>query len=234
MCGRYRQTSDLASLEARFGLQPSDLTLTPRYNLAPGQEAPVVVALEGPRLLRLMRWGLVPPWAASPAQGYKMINARAETLAAKPAFRGAYKSRRCLVLADGFYEWAAAPRQGAPKQPYSFGLREGGPLAMAGLWERWQPPGQAELDSFSIITVPANALVAAIHERMPALLLPGQESPWLAPAQRDPALLAGLLRPYPPELMEAHPVSPALNRAGAEGPELAQPWQPPSAPGLFN
>ncbi|MBI5524161.1 MAG: SOS response-associated peptidase [Desulfarculus sp.] len=234
MCGRYRQTSDLASLERRFGLQPSGLALTPRYNLAPGQSAPVVVAPEERRDLRLMRWGLVPPWAADPSQGHKMINARAETLAAKPAFRGAYRSRRCLVLADGFYEWAAPPRPGAPKQPYSFGLLEGGPFAMAGLWERWQPPGQAELLSFSIVTVPANALVGAIHERMPALLLPEQEALWLDPAQHGPAALAGLLRPYPSDLMQAHPVSPALNRAGAEGPELAQPWRPSRAPGLFD
>lgn len=234
MCGRYRQTSDLASLERRFGLEPLGLTLTPRYNLAPGQTAPVVVAQEGRRDLRLMRWGLVPPWAADPSQGYKVINARAETLAAKPAFGGAYKSRRCLVLADGFYEWAASPQPGSARQPYSFGLENGGPFAMAGLWERWQPPGQAELCSYSIVTVPANALVSAIHARMPALLLPEQEAPWLDPDQHDPAALAGLLRPYPPELMQAHPVSPALNRASAEGLELAQPWRPPRVPGLFD
>lgn len=233
MCGRFRQTADLASLERRFGLQPSGLTLTPRYNLAPGQAAPVAVLQEGRRGLRLMRWGLLPPWATSPAQGYKMINARAETLAARPAFRGAYKSRRCLVLADGFYEWAAAPRPGMPKQPYSYSLKDGGPLAMAGLWERWQPPGQEALFSFAIVTVPANALVGAIHNRMPAILLPGDEAPWLDPAWQDPAALSALLAPYPPELMQAHPVSPALNKPGAEGPELARPWQPPGATGLF-
>ncbi|MFH1034706.1 MAG: SOS response-associated peptidase [Pseudomonadota bacterium] len=235
MCGRYSQTSDLASLDERFGLEASGLVLTPRYNQAPGQSGAVVVREGGRRHLRLMRWGLLPPWAADPAQGYRMINARAETLAAKPAFRGAYQARRCLVPADGFYEWRGGASRGAPKQPLRFTLAAGGPFAMAGLWERWpgpgQPGGMEELFSYTIITVPANGLVSPIHERMPALLTPEAEAAWLNPDLADPAALAGLLRPYPPELMAAYPVSPALNRAGAEGPELIQPWTGPA--GLF-
>jgi putative SOS response-associated peptidase YedK len=172
MCGRFSLGASGLILADLFGL-PEALAWTSRYNIAPTQEALTVVkmrdALE--RQARLLRWGLVPPWAEGPAVGSRMINARAETVATKPAFRRAFKGRRCLVLADGFYEWQ---KQDGRKQPYNVRLHEGHPFAFAGLWERWAPPDRQPLDSCAIPTTVANDLILPLHVRMPVILQSGE------------------------------------------------------------
>ncbi|HAH06116.1 MAG TPA: hypothetical protein DCM05_06245 [Elusimicrobia bacterium] len=192
MCGRFTQTAGLETLERRFRLAPSPLRLAPRFNIAPEQEAPT--ALPG-RTLRLLRWGL--RLASKP-----VINARAETLAIKPSFRAALSSRRCLVLADGFYEWKGS-------RPVRFTLMDGSPFAFAGLWED---------DRFAIVTTTPNRLVAAVHDRMPAMLLPEEEDAWLAEEAGEETLL-GLLKPYPAGRMRSAPASTLVNSPKNDSPD---------------
>jgi putative SOS response-associated peptidase YedK len=221
MCGRFTQRSELAILEERFGVIAKGLVVRPRYNLAPSQDA-LVVTQEPERKLALLRWGLIPAWAKDPSIGNKLINARVETAADKPSFRHAFRKRRCLVPSDGFYEWRHATK-GSPKVPLLFRRRDRAPFAMAGLWESWRNPEGQELRSFTILTMAANAVVQPVHDRMPVILLPDNEAPWLDPAQQDPQALTDLIRPFPPELMEAFEVSPAVNSPSHEGPELIDP-----------
>jgi len=224
VCGRYARSEDLAGLVERFACVPAEgLDPTPRYNQAPGQEALVVLAGETGRELAGLRWGLVPSWAADPRGGYKLINARAEGLADKPAFRAPLRRQRCLAPASGFYEWQ---RTGKQRQPWFIALAGGGTLALAGLWDRWRGADGRELRSFCIVTVPANALVGRLHDRMPAILAPEDEAAWLDPERHDPADLLPRLRPYPAQALTAHLVSPAVNRVTVEGPELIRPWRP--------
>lgn len=227
MCGRFQQSSDLAALQDRFAFSAEGLEYRPRWNLAPGQDALVVRLGEGGRQGSLLRWGLVPAWAKEPSTGYKMINARAEGIAEKPAFRGPFKRSRCLIPADAFYEWAKS--QGG-KQPFRLGLADGGPFALAGLWERWQSPEGGELESFTIITTSANALLEPIHDRMPVMLPPEGEAAWLDPARRAEDL-EGLLKPYPAQDMRSQAVSRRLNSPANEGPELIDPVE--TQGGLF-
>ena len=152
MCGRYTQTASPKDLILRFGFQSQELVLKPRYNLAPGQLAPVIVNEEG-KSLQMMQWGLVPSWAREPSIGYKMINARSETLAQKNSFKALLPGRRCLIVADGFYEWA---KLGRNKAPMRFTLKGGEPFAFAGLWDRWKKPDGNELKTFTIITTQSN------------------------------------------------------------------------------
>ncbi|MFH1724017.1 MAG: SOS response-associated peptidase, partial [Elusimicrobiota bacterium] len=166
MCGRYTQTADIKTLQRRFGFRAEGAAFAPRYNIAPGQTAPLVVRDEA-RRLALMRWGLVPSWAKDPAIGHRMINARSETIAEKPAFRKPFEKRRCLVVADGFYEWR---RAGRAKVPVRFVRKDGAPFAFAGLWDRWRVPGETPLDTFTVLTTSANSLVAEVHARMPVIL----------------------------------------------------------------
>jgi len=221
MCGRYTLTHETASLSRRFSCEAGGLTLNRRYNMAPGQEGAVVVDQEG-RRLRLMRWGLIPPWAKEAASGYKMINARAETVAAKPSFKGPLARRRCLVLADGFYEWQRQAGQKA-KTPFRFVLAGKEPFALAGLWERWAGPEGREILSYTIITTPANELIQSVHDRMPVILDPDDERPWLDPALTDPTLLTKLLKPFPAAKMAGYPVSPAVNSTANDAPALILP-----------
>ncbi|MBI4800434.1 MAG: SOS response-associated peptidase [Desulfarculus sp.] len=221
MCGRFTQCSELAVLEGRFDASAQGLVVHPRYNLAPTQDALVVV--QAPvRNLVLMRWGLVPAWAKDPSIGHKLINARLESAADKPSFRQAFRQRRCLIPSDGFYEWRQATKS-RPKVPLLFLRRDHAPFAMAGLWESWHSPAGQEMVTFTILTTEANAVVQPVHDRMPVILLPENEAPWLDPAQHDPQALAGLIRSYPAELMEAYQVSPAVNLPAHEGPELIAP-----------
>ena len=206
MCGRYTLHSSRARLLEKFGLDRAD-EVEPRYNIAPSQEVPVVRQQGDARELVHLRWGLLPFWADDPRIGYKMINARAETVASKPAFRPAFRRRRCLVPADGFYEWKA---QGRAKQPYYLRMQDGEVFAFAGLWEHWQGEGEV-VESFTIIVGPPNELGAPIHDRMPVILDPASYDRWLEP-QADPAALAALLGPYPADAMEAYPVSRRVNR----------------------
>ena len=187
----------------------------PRYNIAPGQRVPCVKAMglrEREKVLSLAlffpRWGLVPSWATDPKIGNRLINARAETLLQKPSFRSAFCHRRCLVLADGFYEWGG---DAGTKKPYYFRLADRAPFAFAGLFECWEDPRGGGLETFTVITTEANSLVGRVHDRMPVIMGPSEYEPWLDTDSQDPASLLPLLRPYPSEAMIGYPVSFLVN-----------------------
>ena len=168
----------------------------------------IVVGDDGKRYMKQMRWGLIPSWAKDPAIGNRMINARVETLAEKPAFRAALKKRRCIIPADGFYEWQ---KLGKVKQPVRIILKSREPFGFAGLWEHWQSPEGEEVLSCTIITTEANTLLKAVHERMPAILTRDDEPAWLNPNAQDPEKLLSLLKQYPPDQMDFYPVSRDVN-----------------------
>jgi putative SOS response-associated peptidase YedK len=218
MCGRYVLTTDLRDLQARFDFDGAGLAVRPRYNVAPTQEALTVVQGEdGARHGELMRWGLVPVWAKDPSVGSRMINARAETVGEKPAFRSAFKKRRCLVLASGFYEWR---REGAKKTPMFIGLKSGEPFAFAGLWGGWKRPDGEWLHSCTILTTAPNELMAPIHDRMPMILPREAEAGWLGPDLQDPLALLG---PYPADGMRTFAVSDLVNSPKHDRPECVLP-----------
>jgi len=196
---------------------------TPRYNIAPTQDAPVVVR-EEEIVLKLMRWGLIPPWAQDESIGNRMINARAETLAQKPSFRQPFERRRCLVLADGFYEWK---KTGGAKIPYRFVVKGDEPFAFAGLWERWRKPDDTELHSFVIITTEPNELAREIHDRMPVILAAEHYDRWLDPDFHDTERLQESLRPFPASAMACYPVSPKVNNPRFDEPQCIEPVPPP-------
>jgi putative SOS response-associated peptidase YedK len=227
MCGRYTQVrpwSELAGLY-RIAADVAARNLAPRCNVAPTQDVPVVrLGKDGAdRELVLVRWGLIPFWAKDPAIGARTINARAETVADKPSFRQAFHRRRCLVVADGFYEWKAAG--GAGKEPYWITLAEGRPFAFAGLWERWRNPADETVESCTIIVTAANPFLQPIHDRMPAILDPDDFAAWLD-TTRPPAAAQALLRPYP-GAMTAVPVGKRVNRVGNDDPGCIEPIGPP-------
>ena len=208
MCGRYSLTTPMEAVGRLFQVAERP-NLKPRYNIAPSQDAPVVRAGEaGGRGLESMRWGLIPSWAKEARIGYKMINARAETVAQKPEFRGAFRQRRCLVPADGFYEWR---KLGKVKQPYRITLAEGGPFAFAGLWERWRAPDGQAVSSFTIITTEANRPLRPIHDRMPVILDPADYDAWLDTAGVGPEEAVRPLRPYPDQRLAAVPIGTRIN-----------------------
>lgn len=223
MCGRYTFAPDLSQIGELFpGFSVSlPAGLEARYNIAPTQEVPVVLN-DGRREVSLARWGLVPSWAKDPAIGNRLINARAETLAAKPSFRSAYRRRRCLILADGFYEWQKVPGQ-TRKQPVFVRLRGGEPFAFAGLWEVWRRGEGAPLRSCVIVTTGPNPLLAKIHDRMPVILPRASHAAWIEEGERDPGELGALLRPYPPDAMEAYPVSTLVNSPRNDSPACIEP-----------
>lgn len=207
MCGRYTLSARKLAL-AEKALHSTFPELAPRYNIAPSQDVPIIrESRDGTYELVMAHWGLIPHWAKESKTGYSMINARAETVATKPAFRDAFRRRRCLIPADGFYEWR---KEGTGKQPFHIRLKAGGDFAFAGLWERWQGEDQ-EIESCSIIVTEANDLMRPIHDRMPVILDPADYEVWLNPENRDTGVLAGLLRSYPAVEMEAVPVSRRVN-----------------------
>ena len=198
--------------------------LGPRYNVAPTQPIEVVVQRDDGRFLELHRWGLVPAWAKSLAVGNRMINARAETLATSSAFRASFLRRRCIIPADGFYEWR---RENGRKQPFLIHAPDDRPLAFAGLWAPWKDPTSGEwVLSGAVVTTQANETVAQLHNRMPVILAPDAWRLWADPDIRDEDLLADLLRPAAEDLLELVPVSPLVNNANNEGPELLLPPDP--------
>jgi putative SOS response-associated peptidase YedK len=208
MCGRFTLRTPASAVAEAFGVLPF-ADLRPRYNIAPSQPVAVVrSAQSNGRELALLKWGLVPSWADDPAIGYKMINARGETVATKPSFRKAFKVRRCLVVTDGFYEWQKTDR--GKKQPHYIRLKHDGPFAFAGLWEHWRRDDQ-EIESCTIITTDANELMAPIHNRMPVILAPADYDVWLDPAIHEVERLQRLLRPFPAGEMTAYPVSTLVN-----------------------
>jgi len=225
VCGRYTLANCEAWDPEEFGVRMPVQALAPRYNLAPTEVAPVVPN-RVPRAIDWFRWGLVPGWARDPRIGARLINARAETLAQKPAFRDAFLRRRCLVLADGFYEWH---REGRKAVPYLIRRKDRRVFAFAGLWETWRPsgdatpPGPLPLQTFAIVTTQANDLLAPIHDRMPVIVRPTDYDRWLDPAPTSPAALQDLLLPYPSEPLEKFEVAPLVNRAGFDSPACIEP-----------
>lgn len=228
MCGRYVQTASTRALAARFGVaEVAEDDSAPDYNVAPSTAVPAV--LERPtvgRVLESLRWGLVPSWAKDPSVGNRMINARAESLASKSAFKTAYSRRRCLLPADGFYEWK--PIAGARrKQPMYVQRVDGTPIALAGLWERWRPRDTDEpwLVSCVIVTTAANAMMRPIHDRMPVMIAEDRWAEWLDP-ERDGAQVASLLAPVPDDVLVAHAVGLEVNNPRAHGAALVAPADP--------
>jgi len=219
MCGRFTLTTNLGAIAKRFGVSRFLEEVGPRYNIAPTQTV-IVVNDDGTRHLTQMRWGLIPSWAKDPAIGNRMINARAETVATKPAFRAALRKRRCLIPADGFYEWQPAGRR---KQPVYIALKTLGPFGFAGLWEIWTSPAGDEIRSCTIITTEANELLKPIHDRMPVILNHDAEAVWLDQTIQDSARLLPLLKPYPAEEMECYPVSTWVNNPANDSAECIEP-----------
>jgi putative SOS response-associated peptidase YedK len=208
MCGRFTTLRHKpADIAERFKVELFEQAAIPRYYIAPSQVIPVIRQINGRELIEC-KWGLVPFWAKDPKIGNKMINAKGETLAEKPSFKTGLAKRRCLIPADGFYEWQKTGK--AQKQPMYIWLRSDGLFAFAGLWEDWKSPEGEKVHTFTIITVEPNELVSKIHNRMPAILLPENESDWLNPAN-SAADVTPLLGPYPSDEMEAYAVSTAVN-----------------------
>jgi putative SOS response-associated peptidase YedK len=227
MCGRYTLASTTpAQLRARFPLGES-VEIRQRFNVAPGDEVLAVVMREGGPTGALLRWGLVPPWAEDPRIGFRMINARAETVADKPAYRGPFQRGRCLIVADGFYEW----EREAARRPFHITRDAGGPFAFAGVRTAWRDPRDPDggLRSCAIVTTAANAKIQHIHPRMPVILDSADEQEWLDPSTPE-GRLHELLRPLPVDLTHARPVSKAVNDARYDGPECLAPPEPEPAP----
>ena len=221
MCGRFTLTIDPSHLQEAFpwAIIPDDFG--PRFNIAPSQPV-AVIPNTGDNVLTMYKWGLIPSWSKDPSIGDRMINARAETLAEKPSFRNAYRRRRCLILADGFYEWKQIPGMKS-KQPMFIRLKDEKPFAFAGLWEIWNSPDGSEIRSCTIITTQPNSLVESIHNRMPVILPANAYSIWLAPGDQPVTQLNELLVPYPSEEMVAFPVSKLVNSPQYDSADLIKP-----------
>ena len=220
MCGRFTLTADQDSFEDRFSLTGFALGWVPSFNIAPTQEVLTVTNDGSENRPELMRWGLVPSWAKDPKIGNRMINARSETLTEKPSFRTAFKRRRCLIPADGFYEWK---REGKAKKPMLITANPGGLFAFAGLWETWKQPDGSWLLTCAIITTSANEFMASIHDRMPVILPREFEASWLDPEEQDTAMLSELLLPYDSDRMEGYEVSTLVNSPRNNFPEVIEP-----------
>jgi putative SOS response-associated peptidase YedK len=224
MCGRYNIITDAQALYDAYQVE-AELAegRLARYNVAPATEQLVIVAEGDRRAARWHRWGLIPHWAKDAAIGYKTINARGESAASKPAFRAAFRQRRCLVPASGFYEWKV---ENGGKQPYLIRRRDGGLISFAGLWESWVGP-EGEVRSFTIITTAPNALMARIHDRMPAIVGREDHARWLDPALRDPAQVQAMIASCPAAELQAVPIGREINSARNQGPALIAPTGAP-------
>jgi putative SOS response-associated peptidase YedK len=218
MCGRYTLRTPVDPLVETFEIDEYPSSLIPNYNIAPTQEVAAVVEEDEKRKLEMFHWGLIPSWAKDPAIGNKMINARAETVSEKPSFRKAFKVRRCLILADGFYEWQ---KTDDGKQPYHIKMQDDSPFAFAGLWETWK--NGKEVRSATIITTDANDLMKEIHHRMPVILHPEDYAMWLDPDFDEKEPLTTLLKPYPADAMQAYAVSRRVNKPSNNEPSILEP-----------
>jgi putative SOS response-associated peptidase YedK len=226
MCGRYKIVTDAQALYDAFQVEAElNAASLARYNVAPATDQLVILSEGGHRVARWHHWGLIPHWAKDKTIGYKTINARGESVAAKPAFRAAFRQRRCLVPATGFYEWKV---QDGGKQPYLIRPASGGLISFAGLWETWAGP-EGEVRSFTIITTEPNELMARIHERMPAIIPREYYTRWLDPALQDPAQIQPMIGSYPAGELQAIPVGRQINNARSQGPELIEPVGEPLA-----
>lgn len=221
MCGRFTLTDPDQDLAVQFNL-PEIPDMQPRYNIAPTQ--PVAAVRASPdsmvREMALLHWGLIPFWAKDPNIGNRMINARSETADEKPAFRAAFKRRRCLVVADGFYEWK---KQEGGKQPFYIRLRDRRPFAFAGLWEFWKGEDEAAIESCTLLTTAPNEFIQSLHNRMPVILHPNDYEVWLDPEIQEPDVLKPLLSSYPSQQMAAYPVSRFVNSPKNDGPQCIEP-----------
>ena len=229
MCGRYAVTLPPEAMRQAFAYREQP-NFPPRYNIAPTQPVPVVRLEQGARQFMLMRWGFIPGWVKDPKDFPLVINIRSESAAEKPSFRAALARRRCLMPADGFYEWhrlGEGRRQ--ENRPYLFRRPDRGLFAFAALWETWHSPDGSEIDTVAMVTGPANGQMAAIHHRSPVIVPPEAFDAWLDPAA-EPATLRGLLRPPPDDLLEMIRLGDAVNKVANDGPELQQPFDPASAP----
>ncbi|MDA0988755.1 MAG: SOS response-associated peptidase [Chloroflexi bacterium] len=217
MCGRYSLAADIEGLEDRFDFRATELTYRARFNVAPTQQVLTVTNNGLENQAQLMKWGLIPFWAKDPSIGNRMINARAETVGESRVFRQAFQSRRCLVIADGFYEWM---KVGNSKVPMRIILTSGEPFGFAGLWETWKSVDGEPVQSCTIMTTSSNELMEPIHNRMPVILPKGAESIWLDQGQRDKDTLASLLIPYASTEMEVYPVSTLINSPKNDVPDI--------------
>ncbi len=219
MCGRFTSFLTPELLAGYFNVTVS-APLPPRYNIAPTQQVAIIREGAGGRQLASARWGLIPAWAKDPAIGNRLINARSETVQEKPAFRAALKKRRCIIPANGFYEWLVSGRE---KKPLYIQAQDGAPLALAGLWESWSAPSGEPVESCTILTTAANSLLAEIHERMPVILLKEQYGAWLDSSVTDPAQLQGFFQPYPAGLLHYWPVATLVNSPKNDTPACLAP-----------
>jgi putative SOS response-associated peptidase YedK len=216
MCGRFAQRKPSKVIAKTFNVEVPELE--PRFNLAPTQDVLVVRENSDGREAVLLKWGLIPSWARDPSKGVGLFNARCETVAEKPSFRDSFRRRRCLIPADGFYEWR---RAGSAKRPYFFEMRDESPFAFAGLWERWEREGEA-IETCAILTTTANETVAPIHDRMPVILDSEDSALWLDEDLRTLSQKKGLLRPYPASAMISRPVSALVNSPRNQGAGLVE------------
>lgn len=223
MCGRFTLTVDPSELQEKFGNYtfPARAKFAPRFNIAPSQP---VLAIPNDEKFRadFFVWGLIPMWAKDPAIGNRLINARGETVAEKPSFRGSLKYKRCLILADGFYEWKAG-KDRKTKTPYFIHMKDRLPFAFAGLWDSWNGPDGSAVKSCTIITTEPNELMSMIHDRMPVILHPRDYARWLDPTPQTPDHLLTLIKPFPAEAMDAYIVSTMVNKPANDSPELVVP-----------
>jgi putative SOS response-associated peptidase YedK len=235
MCGRMTQQTDPSEIarifDADLRADEASEPFAPRYNVAPTDPIHAVVQRDEGRVVERHRWGLIPSWARSAAEGSGRINARAETVADTPAFRVAFRQRRCIIPSDGFYEWR---REGSRRVPFYLHPRDGGVLAMAGLWSIWKDPASGLwVPSAAVITTTANSIVGRLHDRMPVVLAPGTWAEWLKPDESDQGFLRSLLVPAPEETLAMTAVSTRVNSVRNDGPDLIEPIDEPAQPTLF-
>lgn len=229
MCGRYTLTADASAIQLAFNLDPVSDQLQPRYNIAPSQAVPIITNANS-KELTFVKWGLVPSWAKDPSIGYKMINARSETAAEKPSFRSAFKRRRCLIPADGFFEWS---KQGKKKVPMYIHLADNEVFAFAGLWETWQSPDGSELQTCTILTSEPNDLIKPLHHRMAVILEKSDYETWLDPDEVPADVLMPLMKPYPQEFMRVYEVSTLVNSPKNDEPSVIDPFDSPRQQNLL-
>jgi putative SOS response-associated peptidase YedK len=222
MCGRYRLSRRKQIVEAHFSSASGEEDWNPRYNIAPTQPVPVIRQnpKEPRRELSLFRWGLIPSWASDSSGAARMINARSETVGSKPAFGDALKRRRCLIPADGFYEWV---RVGKTKQPYCFEVGCAELFAFAGIWDRWKDPSGNCVTTCTILTTTPNAVISAIHDRMPVILDPDSYDLWLDPGMQNASAASELLKPYAAQFMRCYPISTRINHVANDDEEASAP-----------
>lgn len=199
MCGRFALVSESAEISEKFNIQKISYDFKPDWNISPGQHIPAVIHREGQNVLESFLWGLIPSWAKDPSIGDRLINARAETVHEKPSFKNAFNKRRCLIVADGFYEWK---KDGRKKIPLYFYLKSGEPFGMAGLYETWVSPEKKQINTCTIITTDANKLIEAAHDRMPVIIPKEQEQTWISDETEDKTILHSILKPYPADEMD--------------------------------